>query len=223
MKGTRKAELGRVLCFLLLEGKTTVLSAKEKHWKYHLVFKNWYAFFYSKNIQLFLIKFGNKWTSPSGKTCIITKIKGFDKMLGQLPIQPRASGDNSMNEKVWECKESLLILCNNKTSLQQTKVGVKVKIFIKLYSQLKKVQIFCLLHCCYPILCWHNMFFCIWFLVISLPYGPETCNDILFLQRAGHASWWMRYPMVREMHHLLQLSKVTAYGQLAGRTLQEKV
>lgn len=100
-----------------------------------------------------LINFGNKWASPSGKTCFITKIKGVDKVLGQFPVQSGALGANSMPEIEEGLKANddfQFYAATKDVCPQQTEVWVKQALIIKICSHFEKVLSFCL----FP---WHSL------------------------------------------------------------------
>lgn len=81
-----------------------------------LLFSNSYAFPALKDLTS-LIKLDNKWASPSGETCFITKIKGFDKSLGQFPVQGRALEDNSMKEIQGLSRQRMTLLFTQQQSM----------------------------------------------------------------------------------------------------------
>lgn len=101
----------------------------------------------SWKIQLSLINFYNKWATPSGKTCIITKIKRVDKVLGWFPVQSRALGTNSMTEIEGLKGNDDFQFCAATKDVcpQHTEVCIKQPFIRKIYSHLKKVLSFCLL------------------------------------------------------------------------------
>ena len=125
-------------------------------------------------------------------------------MLGQFPVQSRALGTNSMTEiEGLKVNNDFQLYATTKAVCSQQMEAFKRKI----YSDLKQVLSFCLQAWHSPISSEEKTFLCVVFFMILLSYGSEPCNDVLFVQRAQCAFWWMSNPTIKEIYHLLYLRK----------------